>query len=187
MAPISKRNQQRRDASAKAAIANTISAEAREAHAKLPPLVQQGPKHLKVEAARPEKPRTAKLVAAQSWARCVEMFERLPLVASAGDHETPENDYGGLVSTLNFQADESNGEGKTGVMFRGVPSCQKKGKTREYIAANSKPHMAVLYALLLSCADIPFSGFFSRFAAIRGANTSWHTDANTRVCEGLAS
>jgi len=101
--------------------------------------------------------------------------------ASSETYDTPENDYGGLISTLSFESadEQKDADGPVGLLVRGVPACKKKGQSKEHIPENSKGHMAVLYALLLSCANIPFFGYFSRFAAIRGANTKWHTDANT--------
>ena len=155
--------------------------EARALHAALPPLVLQGPKHLLKNASRPAKPRTARRIAERAWARCGLFFDRLGLVAEPGDYDTPENDYGGLISTLSFESadEQKDADGPVGLLVRGVPACKKKGQSKEHIPENSKGHMAVLYALLLSCANIPFFGYFSRFAAIRGANTKWHTDANT--------
>ena len=179
-------------AGAKAAEVNRVTDADRAKQAGLPPLVAQGPKYLKEGAVRPEKPRTAREQANAAWRKAVDMFDQVPLTAKEGSLDKPTNDYGGLTYHFDFDLEQgvTSGKGsdhkKVGAVFRGVPACKKRGQSVEHVPKNAKSFMSLLIALLTSCADVPFSGYFSRFSAIFGARTKWHTDSNTRGSQANA-
>lgn len=181
MPPPSRRDSHLIGARVHASNALRISESDRLAHAALPPLVVQGPKHVQVAVQRPRYPQTAWRSSDKAWRLCLDAFAQLPLTPKNGAVETPTEDYGGLGATFNFNhgmpPPQEWPHRRVGVIFRGVPACKKTGQSTEHIAANSKDLMPLLYLLLNSCAGISFSAYEPRFAALYGNGTGTRSPA----------
>ena len=97
---------------------------------------------------------------------------------------TSTSDYGGLGESFTWAPGEDKPEHVTraGVLFRGLPACEKKGNSTEHVDVpkNSRAHMDLLTALLTSMANVKFPPYWSRFSAHAGHGTGWHSeDGNT--------
>ena len=125
---------------------------------------------------------------ATPWAMADQLWAKLPLIAKKGDINTPEDDYGGLISHLNFSESKHGAAGsKVGVCFKGTAACDKCTHNREYIPKSSREFMPIMYLLLHSMAMTKFGAYNSRFSALYGAKTAYHTDDNTRGSHPNAS
>ena len=182
MPRVSPKKATARMAASKAGDVHAVSTEERAVQAAMPPLIMQGPSSQQAAVQRPEKPRRAKEVANRAWHEARELFNGLPLAARKGAINKPESDYGGLGESFKWAPPEDKPEHVTraGVLFRGLPACDKAGKSSEHVPENSRAHMTLLTALLTSMANVKFTSYWSRFSAHAGHSTGWHSDGNTR-------